>query len=178
MFCPSCGTEYTIELNYCKRCGANLSSALTTQPETASVNLTKPTLVIGATLAVFNLGGFVALMAGVVGLASVVHGDDPLIALIFFGMIIMLTVDIFLVRQLSKLISALLKSDSPKNIKNIRKTAAPLPVVTQLPPLSSAQPSPAPSVTENTTRLFEPAYSEPPKSEAPPARPGNSSNRV
>ncbi len=137
-----------------------------TQPETVSVNLTKPTLVIGATLAVFNLGGLVALMAGAVGLASVVHGDDPLIALIFFGMIIILTVDVFLVRQLSKLISASLKSGSPKKI---RKKAAPLPVVTQLPPLSTAQPSPAPSVTENTTRFFEPAYREPSKSEAPPA---------
>jgi hypothetical protein len=162
MFCPSCGSEYTIELKYCNRCGANLNSAITAQPEVVPVNLTKPTLIIGTTLAVLTLGGFGALIGGALSLATVVHGNDPLIAMIFLGMLIILTIDIFLLRQLSKLVNASLESGSPKSG---RKQAAPSASIPQLPRLSTAQLTPAPSVTEHTTRFFEPADRAPARSE-------------
>src|SRR6266705_974133 len=50
MFCPSCGIEYTVGLNYCNRCGANLSLTLSTNTEVVPLNVTKPALIIGATL--------------------------------------------------------------------------------------------------------------------------------
>ena len=152
MFCPSCGAEYTIELNYCKRCGANLSTALTAQPEMNLVNLTKPTLIIAAALVLLTLGGFGAVIAGALSLARVVHGDEFL-AVIPLGMITILAVDICLVRQLSKLISASLKSEPQRSI---RKQAAPL--TGELPRLYPTQLPAAPSVTENTTRFFEHAH--------------------
>lgn len=166
MFCPSCGTECPVGLNYCNRCGANLS-ALTTQPEIVHVNLTKPALIIGAILAVFTLGGFGALIGGALALAPVVKGSDPLIAMIFLGMMIILVVDIFLVRQLTKLINASIKSDSPPSLK---RPAAQPQTVPQLPRLSTAQLTPAPSVTEHTTRFFEPAYRSPAEAGDPAAR--------
>ena len=166
MFCPSCGSEYTIELKYCNRCGANLNTAITAPAEVISVNLTKPTLIIGATLVVLTLGGFGGLVAGASILATVVRGNDPLIAIIFFGMLTILTIDIFLVRQLSKLINASLESGSPKSA---RKQVAPSPSISGLPQHSTAQLTPAPSVTEHTTRFFEPAYRRPSETEDPAA---------
>ena len=108
MFCPSCGSENT-GLPYCNRCGANLSS-LTASAPAVQVSVTKPILIIAATLAVFTLGGFGALIGGALGLAQVLHTSDAPFAIIFIGMIVILTVDIFLVRQLSKLINASLSS--------------------------------------------------------------------
>lgn len=153
MFCPSCGTEYTIELKYCNRCGANLSTALAAQPEPVVVNLTKPTLIIGVVMTLITLGGFGMVMGGAIELShSVQLGSDPVIAMVVMGMLTILTADIFLVRQLAKLIDASVKSGTPR----ISKTQMPPATVSQLPPLSASQFTPAPSVTENTTRLFEP----------------------
>lgn len=157
MFCPSCGTECPVGLNYCNRCGANLS-ALTAVPEIVQVNITKPALIIGTILAVFTLGGFGALIGGALALSTVIHGNDPLIAMIFFGMLTIMIVDIILVRQLSKLISASIKSDS---LASPKKLVAQPQTVPQLPRLTTAQLTPTPSVTEHTTRFFEPVYRSP-----------------
>jgi hypothetical protein len=154
MFCPSCGAEYTIELKYCNRCGANLNTGLSTQPEPVIVNVTKPALIIGATLVVLTLGGFGGLVGGAVGLAPVVHGSDPLIAMIFFGMMTIMIVDIFLVRLLSKLINASLTSSVQNQPRRSNLPANPQ--VAQLPQPSAARLQGVPSVTENTTRFFEP----------------------
>jgi len=164
MFCPSCGIEYTIELKYCNRCGANLSAAIEAQTEPVVVNLTKPALIFGATLAILTLGGFGTLIGGALSLAPVLRGNDPLIALIFLGMIIILTVDIFLVRQLSRLINAALSSTSQPKSKQ-PKALANAPAVQLQQPLT-ARLQQAPSVTENTTRFFEPVYRAPSETEA------------
>jgi hypothetical protein len=154
MYCPSCGLEYTIELKYCNRCGANLNAGLSTQPEPVIVNVTKPALIIGATLVVLTLGGFGGLIGGAVGLASVVHGNDPLIAMILFGMMTIMIVDIFLVRLLTKIITTSLSSSTQTQPRRPNLLASP--PVAQLPQPSAARLQGVPSVTENTTRFFEP----------------------
>src|ERR1700752_3862725 len=105
MFCPSCGTEYTIELKYCNRCGANLSSQVGPSVAPVVVNVTKPTLIISVIVLLITLGGFAGLLTAVGELAPVMRGSDPLIAIIFMGMLTIMIVDIFLVRLLSKLIN-------------------------------------------------------------------------
>ena len=162
MYCPSCGLEYTIELKYCNRCGANLNTELSTQAEPVIVNVTKPTLIIGATLVVLTLGGFGGLVGGAVGLASVVHGNDALMAMILFGMMTIMIVDICLVRLLSKIINASLSSNAPAQPK--RSNLLSNPAVAQLPQPSPARLQGMPSVTENTTRFFE-SHRAPPEGE-------------
>ena len=167
MFCPSCGSEYTIELKYCNRCGANLNFALTEPSEVAAVNLTKPALIIGATILFLTLGGLFSVISGVITLSTRVGGGDLPMAIVFFGMLSILTVDIFLMRLLSKLVMAAI---SPGKISGQRK----LPKSTnelRLPSSSTARLEPAPSVTENTTRFFEP-YRSPTEAEVlnPPRR--------
>jgi len=158
MFCPSCGTEST-GLNYCNRCGANLS-ALTSQPEIVQFSLTKPAAFLGILMLFLTLGGFALLVGGARALASVVHGSDPLIAMIFMGMLVILIVDIFLARQLTKLINAALRTGSTSNKPN---QFAPVANSTQFSRPANTPFIPASSVTENTTRFLEDAYSAPAK---------------
>jgi hypothetical protein len=77
-------------------------------------------------------------------------------------MMVILTIDIFLLRQLTKLINAALKSGPTKN--RHPQTAFPAPP-SQLPRTDTSQLLPAPSVTENTTRFFEAQYQRPVVSE-------------
>lgn len=164
MYCPSCGAEYTIELKYCNRCGANLNTEIASQHEPVVLNLTKPTLIIGASLVTLTLGGFGGLVGGAVGLAPVVHGSDPLIALIFMGMTTIMIVDIFLVRLLTKIVNASLTPGAPSQPKRAKVLATP--TVSQLPQPSVAHLQGVPSVTENTTRFFE-QYQTPAEGEKP-----------
>jgi hypothetical protein len=104
-----------------------------------------------------TLGGFALLIAGARVLASVISGNDPLIAVIFMGMLTILVVDIFLARQLSKLINASL-SGTPKQTQS--RMAPPV----SAPPLPRPNTAPifqSPSVTENTTRFLESDYRGP-----------------
>ena len=158
MFCPSCGTEYSIELKYCNRCGANLGSSALPSAEPVIVNVTKPTLIIGTLMLLVTLGGFGGVIAGAIGMARVLHGDDPVMGVVVFGMLAILIVDIFLARLLSKLINAALNSSTQPRAAYPSLPAG-MPAQFQ-PPTTTARLQPAPSVTENTTRFFEP-YSAP-----------------
>jgi len=150
MYCPSCGSEATTGLSYCNRCGANLS-ALMAPPEIVQVSLTKPATVIGVIMTVLTLGGFGMLISGARALAPVLTGNDPLIAVIFMGMLIIMLVDIFLARQLSKLINAALTGTgrpSPNRVSQPNSSP-------QLPRPTTAPIFPTTSVTEHTTRFLE-----------------------
>jgi hypothetical protein len=170
MFCPSCGTEDTIGLPYCNRCGANLGGMVAPQTGPAVINVTKPTLIISLTLAALTLGGFAGLIEGAQALSVNLHGgsNDPLIALIVMGMITILTVDIFLIRQLSRVITAALSATvqpQPKRQSTIATHPTP-----QLQRPNTARLEPAPSVTEHTTRFFEPVYRAPAEAGEPTKR--------
>jgi hypothetical protein len=164
MFCPSCGTEYTIELKYCNRCGANLGTSLLPPAEPVIINVTKPTLIIGTLMTLITLGGFGAVIAGAIGMARVLHGDDPVMGVVVFGMLAILIVDIFLARLLSKLISAALATTTGP-----RSASSSMPVGPQQfqPATTTARLQAMPSVTENTTRFFEP-YRAPGEATNPP----------
>src|SRR5262245_25567537 len=154
MFCPSCGTEYTIELKYCNRCGANLGTGLETSAAPVVVNVTRPALIIGSVLLVITLGGFGTLVGGAIALAPILSGNDPLMAIIMFGMLTILIVDIFLVRLLSRMVnSALLPSAQsqapPRNFAAANATP-------YLRPPTTSGLQPVGSVTESTTRFLEP----------------------
>ena len=151
MFCPSCGTEST-GLNYCNRCGANLSAALSTTVDLPPVNLTKPILILGAVATLLTLGGFFMILAAATTLATRTGaGGDLPMAIVFFGMITVLILDILLLRQMSKLINAALYPGGRAK----EKRSAPQPNTSQLSQPSPALLAPRASITENTTRFFD-----------------------
>ena len=104
-----------------------------------------------------TLGGFGLLMAGATAMAPVFKSNDPLIAVIFMGMLTILVVDIFLARQLSKLINASLSG----TVKPPANRMAPPVTAPQLSRPNTAPILHAPSVTENTTRFLESDYRAP-----------------
>ena len=156
MYCPSCGTETTVGLNYCNRCGANLVAQVAPPVQFVPINLTKPILIIGAVLLFITLGGFAGIISGTIEMVERGAGAvSPAIPVI--GIPSLLTIDILLIRQLSKLISAAL---SPNRLPASTQVAQPH----HEPWLSrpnTARLEPAPSVTENTTRFLEESYRPP-----------------
>jgi len=148
MFCPSCGTESPIELNYCNRCGANLG-AVVASPPAAPVNVTKPILIVGLVMLFITLAGFAGVFSTAVDLSRTGGKDVPM-AVIFFGMMGIVIIDALLFSLLWKLINAALSSSKANTNKKQSSYQQP-----QFVQPTTARLQPAPSVTENTTRFFE-----------------------
>src|SRR2546422_4982848 len=107
MYCPSCGTETPAGLNYCNRCGANLVSQVAAPVQFVPINLTKPILIMGVVILFITLGGFAGIISGTIEMVEGGAGSvSPAIPVL--GIPSLLTIDILLIRQLSKLISAAL----------------------------------------------------------------------
>ncbi|MDT4896190.1 MAG: hypothetical protein QOH25_1267 [Acidobacteriota bacterium] len=152
MYCQSCGTEVTKELNYCNRCGANLnlSTNLPEQP-LRSVSLTGPTIAI-ALMVIFGLG---ITFASVAGLARNDVHPAALTWMVIAGFGMITGVAAMVVRQWSHLAGvARQKEQRLPRKKTAESEAAPI----KLPPMRS---EPISSVTDHTTRTFEPLYREP-----------------
>jgi Na+-transporting methylmalonyl-CoA/oxaloacetate decarboxylase gamma subunit len=141
-------------LNYCNRCGATLSTQPVVVP---SFSITKPTLILGLLVAFITLVGFAALVGGAGELARKGFDHDQGMVLLFMGMTTILAVDILLLRQLSRIITASLQAGTPPPVKQPREISEP--VQTQR-KLNAPTLEPVASVTENTTRTFEPVYRE------------------
>src|SRR5207245_10095022 len=84
--------------------------------QTAPINLTKPILIIGAVILFVTLGGFAGIISGTIEMVQ--NGAGPVSpAIPVFGIPSILTIDILLIRQLSKLISASLSSTGQQQPK-------------------------------------------------------------
>ncbi|HEX8137368.1 MAG TPA: zinc ribbon domain-containing protein [Pyrinomonadaceae bacterium] len=150
MYCSFCGTESTPGLNYCNRCGASLG---TQELATTFIGLAKPTFILSICATLITLFGFLALIKGAAELARNEFGKDPVMAMIIFGMMTILIIDIMLIRQVSRLVTASIESSGlkrPKPLGQPKQTSRQL----------NAHHEPIQSVTENTTRTFEPVYRE------------------
>jgi hypothetical protein len=153
MYCPSCGNEIPVELKYCNRCGANLS--LPTAPQVVSVapvRLAIPTIVLGVTI----VAGIGIILAAAGELAR--QGVPPvaLVWMVLFAVATLVGCTGLLIRFLTKLVT--LQRETITTHPPAQPPAISRPQVHQLPPRYE----PVPSVTENTTRTFSPAYTEAP----------------
>ena len=149
MYCPSCGIEVASALNYCNRCGANLSqsSLMPEQLPPRVINLTGPTIAI-ALMVVIGLG---IIFASVSDLAKNDFHPVALTWMVVAGLTMITGVAALVIRQWSYLAGVV----KPKEQSLPRKkTAEKEPVPAPLPPMRS-EPI-VPSVTEHTTRTFEP----------------------
>lgn len=145
MYCPNCGAESTQDLNYCKRCGTGVSAS--TPPVEGNTSKATGALFL---LALVSIAGFIALFVTINNLAH--PGMDPrtLIAITAFGGATVVGVVGLLVWLLLQLITghrpAAPRDKSPMPITRDYRT-----------PKLPAPPVSMPSVTENTTRNFEPS---------------------
>jgi len=148
MYCSTCATPLTPGLSYCNRCGANLKDRdeANTGPITAN-------LISG--IAVMGIGGLGLMLGGAIALKNGAQFHDEMIG-IFMVMTfsIVCLVEIFLCRQLSKVIGGKQKarSNSPQHLVTTSELHGPQPRSLR---------EPAPSVTESTTRTLEYSRNEP-----------------
>lgn len=149
MYCPNCGDQTTQGLKYCKRCGAGLSASTTPIEPQASSGKAMGTMLF--LVALVSIAGFIALFSTVYSLGER-PGFDPrtLIAIMAFGGATVIGVIGLLVWLLLRLTTG---HQPVPHLDKTEKTLARDYAPQQLP----ASPISMPSVTENTTRNFDPA---------------------
>jgi hypothetical protein len=151
MYCSSCGMGVAHGLSYCNYCGAKLSRAEGANAIKSSE--VKPELLVSAMVGLFILG--LVAIAILIGVMKQVAGFDLsiILAVIMFSFVLMLVVEGVLIRLLLK---------GKREAKGTGDTERPKEQTTK--ELGEAQtpllPEPVPSVTEHTTRPFDPVYSE------------------
>lgn len=153
MFCPSCGNEITVELKYCNRCGANLTSNYDNLPTTvvAPVKLLAPTLVLGLTLLI----GLGIIIGGASSLAEKNVHHAFITWMVLFSMLTLFGSTAMLLRFWLKILN--LQRQIPAPPQQNRNAIPPTFAQQQLPPRYD----PASSVTDHTTRTFPPIYRKP-----------------
>ena len=149
MYCSTCATPLAPGLSYCNRCGVSLKER--DDPKSGAIigYLTSAITVLG-------IGGLGLMLGGAIALKNGAQFPDDVIGIfMLMTFAIVCLVEIFLCRQLSKVISG--------NKERARFTSQSQPVTTAelRGPQARTLPEPMPSVTENTTRTLEYSRNEP-----------------
>lgn len=151
MYCSSCGVAVAQGLSYCNYCGAKLNGAKGDNVIKSSE--VKPELLVSAMVGLFILGLVaIAVLIGV--MKEVVGFDLPiLLAVTMFSFVLMLVVEGVLIWLLL---------NGRRGVKEVGDAEPTKEQKTK--ELGEGQarvlPEPMSSVTEHTTRSFEPIYSE------------------
>jgi hypothetical protein len=151
MYCQSCGMEVTRELNYCNRCGANLNQSSNLPAQIVRpVNLTAPTI----TIALMVLIGMGIIFASITDLARKDVHPAALTWMAICGLGVITGVAALVLRQWANLAGAAKEKERTFPRQKSVEPSVQMP----LPPMRS---EPIPSVTDHTTRTFDPVYREP-----------------
>ncbi len=151
MYCSSCGVTVAQGLSYCNYCGAKLNGVKGDNVIKSSE--VKPELLVSAMVAVFVLG---------LGAITVLMGVMKAVLDLNVGQILAFTVLSFLIMLLVEGVIIWLLLRRNRGAAETGDTALSKEQATK--ELNAAQarvlPEPVPSVTEHTTRSFEPIYNE------------------
>ena len=151
MYCSSCGVAVAQGLSYCNYCGEKLNGAKGEARIKSSE--VKPETLVAAMVFVFVLGlGAITVLMGV--MKAVLHLDLGLI--LFFTLLsflIMLSLEGVIIRLLFRRQRG---AEETGNVVRLKGQATRELDAAQ----ARALPEPLPSVTEHTTRAFDPIYSE------------------
>jgi hypothetical protein len=156
MYCPSCGAESTFGLNYCKHCGGNLSEpSQTAQPPTRN---TLAAFILAAATVAIVLGGLAIVFTQTLALVGPQPpgytqpvSDSMTIGgmMVFFGSSAIVLVSLMLIKLFSRVMGYGFAVEKPS-----RRVASIPPQ--QRSPQIQAPPIVVSSVTEHTTRNFDP----------------------
>ena len=150
MYCSSCGVAVAPGLTYCNYCGEKLSGAK--RDSTIKSPEVRPETLVAAMVFtfVFGLGAITVLM----GVMKVLHLEGGLIlAFALLSFLIMLSVEGVIIRLLFRRNRGAEEGGDSGRLKGqpTRELDA---------AQARALPEPIPSVTEHTTRAFDPSYPE------------------
>ncbi len=151
MYCSSCGVAVTAGLSYCNFCGEKLSRA---KSETISKSPeVRPETLVAAMVFVFVFGlGAITVLMGV--MKAVLHFEvGQILAFTLLSFLIMLSLEGVFIRLLLRRQRGAQEAGDTVPLKGQATRE-----------LDAAQarvlPEPMPSVTEHTTRAFDPIYPE------------------
>lgn len=150
MYCSSCGAAMARGLSYCNHCGAKLMGQ--GGDDAVKSSEVKPESLIWGMVAVLVFG-FVAIMFLMMAMKMVGLNVGQILAFTILGFLIMLVLEgVFIWQLLSRKRGPQETADTllskEQTTKELYEAQA------------RALPEPMPSVTEHTTRTFEPIYSE------------------
>ena len=158
MYCPTCGTQLTQELAYCPRCGANLAPMERAQ-RVSPARLTGATWALSLATTVVTLGGLGMVFAFVAfALSRGLVLPKGIVALMFFFLSVVVVIASLLIAQLSQVISLAKEAADETPPERKRKSTPKLDAAA--PAQLDAPREPFASVTEHTTRTFEPVPRE------------------
>lgn len=156
MYCPSCGTQLAKELVYCPRCGANLASVARAQG-VSPARLTGAAWALSLATALVTLGGLSFVFVFVL---EALHRGMELPGGIFGLMVgliaVVLAVASMLAYQLSRVVTLFKDAGEAPTAKRKNEFKEDAPPAARL----EAPREPASSVTDQTTRTFEPVPRE------------------
>jgi|SRR5882672_2214990 len=151
MYCSSCGVAATPGLSYCNNCGAKLSAAK--DENVVKSSEIKPELVVSAMVVVFVFGLVAITMLLGVMKSELVLNTGQILAFAVLSFLILLLLEGVFIRLLFR---------RKRGAEEAGDTVLGKGQATR--ELDSAQarglPEPLPSVTEHTTRAFDPTYRE------------------
>ena len=147
MFCSACGVAINQGVTYCKNCGAKVL-----REDQRLAPAPRPEGLIMMMTATFIMGLFAITLLMAV-LKGVLHFEfGPLMAITMLSFLIMIVIEGVFIRLL-------FRRRQPEEGKDSKLTSA-QPTTQQLESQSQFPLQPAGSVTEHTTRTFDPVFSE------------------
>ena len=150
MYCSACGVAMTRGLTYCNHCGAKSTGQR--GDNAARSSEVRPEALVWSMVAVLVFG-FVATMFLMMAMKMVGFNEGQILAFTILGFVMMVLLEgVFIWQFLSRKRGTLETVDAvpakEPSTKELREVQARM------------LPEPVPSVTEHTTRAFDPIYSE------------------
>jgi uncharacterized protein (DUF983 family) len=146
MYCSACGVAVNQGLTYCKNCGTKVLREDERRPAEP-----KPENIIVMMVATFVMGMF-AISALLVVLKAIQFESGPLMAITMLSFLIMMVLEGIFIRLLFR--GRARDKDKETNITGAQLTTNQLEAQSQFPL------QPVDSVTEHTTRAFDPVLSD------------------
>ena len=146
MYCSACGVAVNQGLTYCKNCGTKVPREDERQPTQP-----KPESILAMMVATFVMG-LLAICALITVLKAVQFEFGPLMAITMLSFLIMLALEGVFIRLLFR--GRLRDKDKDATLVSSQPTRKQLEAQSQFPL------QPVESVTEHTTRAFDPVLSE------------------
>jgi hypothetical protein len=158
MFCQHCGAETPPDLKYCKRCGGTLNHARTPDPPARPALSPAAVWGIGATTILLVLGGLGMLFGFLFGMTRRGLPAPVIVMLAICGALTILISAALLMRFWRLLLTGGHVQAQPRPAEVLQQASYELPP--RRPSAITEAFGHVPSITEHTTRTFDPAYRE------------------
>ena len=157
MFCQSCGTALTKGLTYCNRCGARAASPALAPPA-KNDKLAEVVYVLATFASVVGLGGLAIVYFLIRELLRGGFEQSRIVVVTFFCLMAVVGLAALLIKHMSRALSALLHSGTGAGENQAAAEAAES--ASRQTAQIEAPREPVASVTDHTTRTFDPVYEE------------------